>query len=685
MSPERWRQVEEVLQAALDCAAQERANFLEARCAGDDELKREAETFIKAYTDAGDFLEQPAIAKDAGVLFALYPNLEIGRVIGRYKLVACIGAGGMSEVYLAQDTQLQRQVALKILPAHFVTDDVRLRLFQREARAASALNHPNILTIHEVGEAEDVRFIATEYVDGLTLRELLVQANLSLPEIIDITIQITSALATAHAAGIVHRDIKLENIMRRLDGIVKILDFGIAKLTEQMPDIANFEDGNAKLNRQNFITATAQTETGIIIGTIGYMSPEQARGLSVDARTDIWSVGVVLYEMLACRAPFQCATRQDTLAAILENEVPPVDLSLTDAPAAVREALQRVIFRALRKDRNERYESAAEMLTELKAIKQECEMATLNASDVQTSANSQRRTRVSHLNLALIIASSLIAVMLGTFAYQHFNSSLAAKISTAKLPAASLQTTTNKIYRQMSDAEKLLFINEQEQRISKLLGDRQVELKEDALRAIKNDVDRYAARTHSTSKEYGEEDLQSVYARALPYLPLINRAFAEHKVPTIIGIYLPMIESEYKPCFENSVGAKGMFQFMPKTAKHYGVAHDEMCDAEKMTPAAARYIADRMAELGDDSESMTLVLLSYNRGPEWVRQTLRNLRTMDNYERNFWTLFDNRQQLDDIFRTENAGYVPLFFAAAIIGENPRVFELQTPPLTTVKP
>jgi membrane-bound lytic murein transglycosylase D len=182
----------------------------------------------------------------------------------------------------------------------------------------------------------------------------------------------------------------------------------------------------------------------------------------------------------------------------------------------------------------------------------------------------------------------------------------------------------------------------------------------------------------------GQEDLKVIYARAAPYLPVIARSFAARKVPLMVGIYLPMIESEYKPCFVNSFGAKGMFQFLPQTARHYGVAPDEMCDMEKMTPAAAHYIADRMAELGDDAESMTLVLLSYNRGPEWVRDTLRRLRDADgNYERNFWTLFANRSQLDDTFRNENANYVPRFFAAAIIGENPHTFDLQTPPLTTL--
>jgi membrane-bound lytic murein transglycosylase D len=195
-------------------------------------------------------------------------------------------------------------------------------------------------------------------------------------------------------------------------------------------------------------------------------------------------------------------------------------------------------------------------------------------------------------------------------------------------------------------------------------------------------VDRDAAR-NETSGQVGEETLNDVYTRATPYVPLIARSFAARKVPVIIGIYLPVIESAYRNCYESNIGAKGLFQFLPQTAKNYGVAPDEMCDVEKMTPAAADYIADRMAELGEDSESMTLVLLSYNRGAEAVRTNLRQLRTTENYERNFWTLFAHRDQLDSTFREEGANYVPSFFAAAIIGENPRTFGLTSAPLSSL--
>jgi membrane-bound lytic murein transglycosylase D len=216
-----------------------------------------------------------------------------------------------------------------------------------------------------------------------------------------------------------------------------------------------------------------------------------------------------------------------------------------------------------------------------------------------------------------------------------------------------------------------------------MMGERTGTLQPEAVRAIKIKLDWYHSRLNSISSKSGRDDLNIVFGRAVPYVPLITKSFEERKVPALIGIYLPMIESEYRPCTENAFGSKGLFQFLPQTAKQYGVSEEEMCDPEKMAPAAADYIADRMAELGEDSQSMTLVLLSYNRGSEWVRNTLVELRSTDNFKRNFWTFFANRDRLDDTFRNENAGYVPLFFAAAIIGENPKVFELNIAPLSTL--
>jgi hypothetical protein len=666
MTPERWQEVEAVLQAALDRLPQDRASFLDEACAGDDELRDEATSLIGAYDEAGDFIEQPAIAQHAGVLLGDATQDNIGRDVGPYSIVELLGAGGMGEVYLAQDARLNRSVALKILPAYFASDDARLSRFQREARAASALNHPNILTIHEVGESEDVRFIATEFIDGHTLRELIANPELSLDDILDIAEQVASALSAAHAAGIVHRDVKPENIMRRSDGLVKILDFGIAKLMEQ--PAPEFSSAVQTLSK-------AQTEIGAIMGTVGYMSPEQARGLPVDERTDIWSLGVVLYEMLGHRLPFKGATRMDTMVAILERDPLPL-CEVAPRFYGACEPLQRIVERTLSKERSERYQTAAELLADLERVRRQIKGGRFLASaTARTNTGPSRRRYLFYLSCVVVL---LIAAIAGTFLYKR------TVRSRAHIPITTEATARDaKLYTQMSEAEQLGFIEEQEQRISTMMGDRPARLNEDALRAIKKYLDGYVARSGSNSNVPGAERLSVVYARARPYVPLIARSFATRRVPVIIGIYLPMIESEFKTCFENKFGAKGLFQFLPQTAEQYGVPRQDMCDAEKMTPAAAHYLADRMAELGEDSESVTLVLLSYNRGAESVRNMLRELRSMDNYERNFWTLFANRTRLDDAFRNESAGYVPSFFAAAIIGENPRNFALSMAPLSSL--
>jgi serine/threonine protein kinase len=670
MTPERWRQVEEILQAVIDRPRHERSLLLDQSCAGDDELKKEAASLLRAFDESGEFIEQPAVTNDARVLAGILRDANIGRVIGHYKIIERLGAGGMGEVYLAQDTRLSRRVALKILPASFVFDHDRLHRFQREARAASALNHPNIFTIHEVGEIDGVHFIATEFIDGQTLSELSLSRTLTFKEIVEIAVQIATALEAAHAAGIVHRDIKPENIMLRGDGIIKILDFGIAKLTEQTSESSS----------DTPVIARSQTETGVVLGTPRYMSPEQARGFPVDERTDIWSFGVVLYEMIAHRSPFESATRMDTLVAILEREPPPLD-QFVDKSSGSNLLFQEIVNKTLRKERSDRYQTATEMLAALNDVKERFDIAALTNrldmvdSEQVVSVTQKRRTALP----ILIVSAVLLAVVTGTLLYKRF-----VLTRDTNVPVASSDDGTNaKLYSNMNQAEQLAFIRDQEQRVSSMMGERPVELNNEALLAIKERLDRYVARTGSKSSEPGREDLRVIYNRAIPFIPLITRSFTARKVPAIVGIYLPMVESEYKTCFENQTGAKGLFQFLPQTAKAYGVSHEEMCDVDKMTPAAAHYIADRMAELGDDSQSMTLVLLSYNIGAEGVRNALRELRDSDDYERNFWTLFANRNTLQERFRQEGAFYVPTFFAAAIIGENPRAFGLETPPLSSL--
>ena len=678
MTPDRWQKVEAILQDALDRPPHERASFLDEAFSEDEDLRSETATLIAAYDEAGDFIEQPAIVQDARIVLGHQQGNNIGREIGVYRIVDCLGAGGMGEVYLAEDSRLDRLVALKLLPAYFASDDERLGRFQREARTASALNHPNILTIHEVGEADGVRFIATEFIDGLTIQELIARQELTLAEILDIATQIVSGLVAAHAAGIVHRDIKPDNIMRRGDGLVKILDFGIAKLLEvPAPDMPS-------------AGPPMFTETGVVIGTVGYMSPEQARGLAIDERTDIWSFGVVLYQMLTHRLPFKGATRMDTLVDILERQPVPL-LPVGAAGSSELQSLVQLVEKTIRKNRDDRFQTALELQHDLKRVRQDLVNAgigneetfaeLISRSDAPSVGAASEKTRKApnpFVFLALGFAILLAVVIAAAVTYRNLLTPRQAHPS-----AAAPVTTSEKSYLEMTDAEQLAFIDTQEQRISTMMGDRPGKLDEDALRAIKKQIDYYVTRSGSAPDTANIESLESIYTRAHPYLPTIARSFAARKVPVIIGIYLPLIESAYRPCYESPIGAKGLFQFLPQTARHYEVERGELCDVEKVAPAAAHYIADHMAELGDDAESMSLVLLSYNTGASWVRGSLRQLRDSEDYERTFWMLFRHRDRLDESFRNEGAGYVPMFFAAAIIGENPRNFGLKMEPLSTL--
>jgi eukaryotic-like serine/threonine-protein kinase len=345
-------EIEEIYFAALKKSPAERAEYLQSVCGGDLELLTEVESLLSFEAKAADFIESPPDDFAAAIVGSHKTENLVGKQFGHYRVVSLLGAGGMGEVYLAEDTKLGRKAALKILPPQFSADAARQKRFEQEARAASALNHPNIITIYGIEETENVSFIATEFIEGQTLREKIAEKPLTVNETIEIGLQITSALESAHSVGIIHRDIKPANVMIRRDRIVKVLDFGLAKLT------AGTESSESEKRYQ--------TAPNFVMGTINYMSPEQALGEKVDARTDIFSLGVVLYEMLSGASPFAKPSDGATYNATINTNPP----SLCEINAEVPPVLDAVIKRAIEKKRENRYQTASEFHQDLLALKQ---------------------------------------------------------------------------------------------------------------------------------------------------------------------------------------------------------------------------------------------------------------------------------------------------------------------------
>jgi len=361
MTPAQLQTIKEIFHGALDCQPDKVSAFLEAACEGDEVLRYEVEAFLTAHRHAGNFIEASVAGLATNIIEREQAGLLVDQTIGHYKISEAIGTGGMGEVYLATDIVAGRKAALKLLPLRFTGDAERLKRFQQEAHAVVALNHPNILTVYEVGEDHSIHYIASELIEGETLRDHLARGPMPLSEALDVAIQVTSALAAAHQAGIVHRDIKPENIMLRPDGYVKVLDFGIAKLAEQEMPVRMPRDEALLL---------VETNLGAVLGTVRYMSPEQACGAPVDKRTDIWSLGVVVYEIVTGHAPFIGDTPREVMSAIVEKEPPPLASYIRQTP---RE-LQQIISKALCKDRTERYQSVTEILQALKNLRHKQEL-----------------------------------------------------------------------------------------------------------------------------------------------------------------------------------------------------------------------------------------------------------------------------------------------------------------------
>jgi len=387
MNPERWQQIEQLFHSALGQDKGERAAFLAQACLGDGRLHEEVESLLDAHEQATSFIEMPAGDAAAELLEERHARLTPGTMVNRYKIFGLLGKGGMGEVYLAEDTELHRRIALKLLPSNFTRDSDRVRRFVREAHAASALNHPNIVTIHEIGQLDGVRFIVTEFIEGQTLRQQLHAGAMPLTKAIDVAIQIASALDAAHAAGIVHRDIKPENIMLRRDGYVKVLDFGLAKLTEQ-PAFATDSQAASQVH--------VNTNPGIVMGTVNYMSPEQARAQEVDARTDIWSLGVVLYEMVAGGVPFEGETPSHVVVSIIESE-PPTLARYSAVPAE----LERIVTKALCKNKQKRYQNASDLALDLKSLKQELALDVRLKRSVDPHGSVKERAIKSNMRTAV--------------------------------------------------------------------------------------------------------------------------------------------------------------------------------------------------------------------------------------------------------------------------------------------
>lgn len=451
MNPEAWQQVSRIFKSALSLAPEARAAYVQAECGGDEPLRREVDLLIDSHQRASEehFIDSPPV-EGLAPLFAQEDEeepktsaLEKGQKIGNYIVLDKIGAGGMGEVYLATDTRLDRNVALKILPADVAADKQRMQRFGQEARIASALNQPNILTIFEFGEADSLHFLATEYIDGQTLRDYLRGKQPSLTEILEISMQIVAALDAAHEAKIVHRDIKPENVMiRRRDHIVKVLDFGLAKLSERTSpsQIGSATDTEA--------ATEFKTKPGSVMGTINYMSPEQAQGLPVDGRTDIWSIGVVIYEMVVGSVPFKGATSSHTVVEVLEKDAPPLSQS---ARIKVPTELERIVRKALAKNPDERYQTAKDMLIDLRNLKKQLDWEAEiqrstgpdpSATPVITSPVTAVRTTATvasaiesggqpkrHTSVVLGIVLALTAVVAGTVLGLKFWPSARSKLS----------------------------------------------------------------------------------------------------------------------------------------------------------------------------------------------------------------------------------------------------------------
>ena len=431
MTPAQLQTIEEIFYAALDQEPDDVARFLETACEGDELLRRKVEALLASRQRVGSFIETSTVGIATRIIESEQADLLVGQTFGHYKISKRIGSGGMGEVYLVSDVTAGRKAALKLLPMRFTGDANRLKRFQQEARAVVALNHPNILTVYEIGQDHSTHYIASELIEGETLRQRLARGRIEVGEAVDVAIQVASALAAAHEAGIVHRDINPGNIMLRPDGYVKVLDFGIAKLAGQELPVTTSRDEAPLL---------VETNLGSILGTVCYMAPEQACGAQVDKGTDIWSLGAVLYEMVTGHVPFAGDTPGEVMSAILEKEPPPLTSYIARAPAE----LQQVISKTLRKGPEERYHSAHELLDALKELRHKLEVEADSARSIP--ASSWRRWTRSPTALALVVLVAALALTVPFYWHRNLTTNSPPEKSIAVLPFLDLSQAKDQEY-----------------------------------------------------------------------------------------------------------------------------------------------------------------------------------------------------------------------------------------------
>ena len=442
MTPAQLQTIEEIFYAALDQEPDDVARFLETACEGDELLRRKVEALLASRQRVGSFIETSAVGIATRIIENEQADLLVGQTFGHYKISKRIGSGGMGEVYLATDMTAGRKAALKLLPMRFTGNANRLKRFQQEARAVVGLNHPNILTVYEIGEDHSTHYIASELIEGETLRQRLLRGRIEVGEAVDVAIQVASALAAAHEAGIVHRDINPGNIMLRPDGYVKVLDFGIAKLAEQegpMPKPASGRLDDLRRGRDEALLLV-ETNLGSILGTVPYMSPEQARGAPVDKETDIWSLGVILYEMVTGHQPFVGEAPREVMTSIREKQPPPLTSYSKQSPPE----LQQIISKALRKDQSERYQSASEMLQALKNLRHNLELK--DELERSTTAPLWLRWTRSPAALVLVLLVAALALAVPFYRHRNLTTSSPPEKSIAVLPFADLSEAKDQEY-----------------------------------------------------------------------------------------------------------------------------------------------------------------------------------------------------------------------------------------------